>query len=205
MPLRELKARIGSTRGQDVPTKRMLWKNSEPLDAYVSGDYRLTVFMNGFVLAETGRRYTVIRIDECMGYTCLYPASTLTGKEFAQPCSLTEEEFLDQPWPIRIMLTADDQFERNNDRCQRGLIGRHSEVPDDKRWMCGRAYSFEDEAITRIDREATLGKMTDRKRQIYKMSEAGYTQQEIGEKLGTSRNLAKKGLARSRTDLRKMI
>ena len=63
MVLRELQMRIDSTRGVEMPTKRKLLESGVPVDTYTDGDYSLTAFQNGFALAVSGRRYTVVRVD----------------------------------------------------------------------------------------------------------------------------------------------
>ena len=84
MTLRELRERIESTFGIPIPTRKALLESEEPLDVYVSSmipDYMISVFPNGFAVAESGRRNTVIRVDECLGYTYAHSDHTARGNE----------------------------------------------------------------------------------------------------------------------------
>lgn len=188
MTLRELREVTGSTKGLEVSTKKQLMAMSEAVEVYISEEtpgYGIAAYRNGFALAVSNRRYTVVRIDECGDYVYTHPDSTLDAPEYIRPQLIEEVEFLDKPWPIRIMLTVDDQFQENEDSRERKWLSKHPEIPDDKNWMCGGTYSFEDEVIDRIDRERMLEKLTEKQREVFDLYYGqGYTMQEIADRLG---------------------
>lgn len=195
MTLRELRTKIGSTKGIENPVKRQLMETGVPVDSYQTGDYRITVFENGFALAQSGKRWTVVRADECTDYTYFYTDSTLADEEFTHPQHITEDAVLDQPWPIRIMLTADDQLEANQNSRERSWLNEHEGIADDKNWMLGSYSSFEGAVIARIDRERWLETLTAKQKEVYRLYyEQGYTLQEIGERLGIGRTSVRERL-----------
>ena len=208
MTLRELKEVTGSTEGLEVPTKRRLMETGDPIEVFISEampEYGIAAYRNGFALAISGKRYTVVRIDECRDYIYTHPDSTLDAPEYIKPQLIAEAEFLDQPWPVRIMLTVDDQFQTNEDSMERDWISKHPEIPDDKNWMCGSYDSFEDEVIAKIDRERMLDQLTDKQREVFHLYyEEGYTQMEIGKKLGITQEAVMKRLEGGIRKIRKL-
>lgn len=196
MTLRELMSQISSTRGiKKIPTAKKLREDSEVVDVYTAEDYRITVYKSGFAVAQSGRHMTVVRVDECGAYTYGCDNSWLNGEEDATPHQLDADYFLDLQWPIRLMLTADDQLEENQDSREAKWIGKHPEVPDDKNWMLGGYSSFEDALLHRMEMEELLGTMTDKQRKVYLLYyKYGYTQLEIGKKMGVSQVAVNKHL-----------
>ncbi len=61
---------------------------------------------------------------------------------------------------------------------------------------CGN--NFENKVIAKIDKQSALETLTERQRQIYRMYDYGYAQQEIGEKLGITQSDVLKSLTVAR-------
>ena len=160
----------------------------------MSGDYRMTVFENGFVLAVSGRRYTVIRADECGEYTYFHPDYTSNDLAYGKPDSIDESVFLDQAWPIGMMLTVDDAFQKNEDNRERRKLSRHPEIPDDRNWMNGGYASFEGSLIARMDLEMVLDELTEKQRMVFQLHQNGWNQRMIGERLGITQPAVQKHL-----------
>lgn len=202
--LGELRAMIGSTAGLEKPTMKKLRESGEPIETYISGDYRLEAYQSGFVLAVSGRHALVVKADERREYTYIHKDHTGEKPEYEAFYTVDESVFLDQPWPIRIMLNADDQFQKNEEDRERKWISKHPEIPDDKNWMCGGHASFEDEVCDRIDRERALECLTEKQRVVFRLYyEEGYTQDEVAEQLGLGRTTVRNHLEAIITKLRK--
>lgn len=190
--------------GKKVPNMKKLRESGDPIETFVSGDYRLAAYPSGFVLAISGRRYTVVRADECCGYTYFHEHHIVDKPEYADPCPADESVFLDQPWPIRIMLTADDKLQENEEDREEKWIRKHPAIPDDKNWMCGGHASFEDEVCDRIDLERALECLTEKQRVVFRLYyEKGYTQDEVAEQLHLGRTTVRNHLEAIITKLRK--
>ncbi len=199
MTLRELKARIGSTKGIRKISVSEISASGKPVEIYESEDYQILVYPIGFAIAKSGRRKTAVRVDECRGYTYDCDMSFLGGDdECATPNVIPEEYFLDQPWPIRVMMEADDQFQENEDGREQRWLSRHPEIPVGAFLSSDCGNNFENEVIAKIDRQSAMETLTGRQRQIYRMYDYGYTQQEIGEKLGITQSAVFKSLAAAR-------
>lgn len=188
MTLRELMSLVSITEGfKKVPTAKYVRENSEVVDEYTASDYRITVYKSGFAVAQSGRYAAVIRVDECGAYDYGLDDSWLNGAEDATPHKFDTDYFLDLQWPIRLLMQAEDQHEKNQDKREGGLIGRHPEIPDDKNWMLGGYYSFEDALINQMMTKEMLGTMTEKQQKVYRFYyKYGYNQQEIGKMMGIS-------------------
>ena len=195
MTLRELKEQIETTEGLPKPTPRQLRDDGIVVDVYTADDYRITVYKSGFAVAQSGRHTTVVRVDECEAYTYDFDNSWLNGEEDAPPHQFDAGYFLDLQWPIRLILTADDQLEENQDSHERKWISKHPEIADDKNWMLGGYSSFEDALLHRMEMEEMLRMLTEKQREVYLLYyKYGYTQQEIGKKMGISQESVSKHL-----------
>lgn len=199
MTLWELKARIGSTKGIRKISIAEIAGSGKPVEIYESENYQILVYPIGFAIAKSGRRKTAVRVDECKGYTYDCDMSFLGEEdECATPNVLSEEYFLDQPWPIRVMMEADDQFQKNEDGREQRWLSRHPEVPVGVFLSSNCGNNFESEVISKIDKEHALEALTARQRQIYRMCDYGYTQQEIGKNLGITQSAVFKSLTAAR-------
>ena len=205
MTLRELRERVGSTKGIRRISMAQIAVSGKPLEIYESDDYQILVYPIGFALAKSGRRMTAVRIDECGDYT--YDCDLdfpKPGEENVNPNFLSVEYFLDQPWPIRIMMEADDQFQKNEDSREGKWICKHAEIADDKNWMLGGYYSFEDALIARMEKEEMLKSLTEKQRKVFHLYyEKGYTQEETADKLKIGRTTVKHHIEAILTNLRK--
>ena len=190
MTLRELLTRIGSTKGLKIPSGLHLRQSEEAIATYVAKDYFMAVYPSGFALVISGRRSTVVRADMCLGYTYFHDDSTPCGRRFTRPTHIKEDVFLDQPRTIRLMLTAEDQLEKNQDDRERKWHSEHPDIAEDKVWMLGGYDNpVEAEVFKRMHREKIMLLLTDKQREAFCLYfEQGYTQQQIAEKLGISRD-----------------
>ena len=191
MTLRDLMSRVSTTDGfKKVPTPKYVRENSEVVDVYESNDptdYRITVYKSGFAVAQSGRYAVVIRGEECGAYSYDFDDSWLNGAEDATPHKFNADYFLDLQWPIRLLMKAEDKHEKNQNKREEGLLGRHPEIPDDKNWMLGGYYSFEDALLNLMEVEEILKTMTDKQRKVYLLYyKYRYSQQEIGKIMGVS-------------------
>ena len=188
MTLRELMERISPTAGVSIPTPRQLRLRCEIVDTYEADDCQITVYKSGFATAQVGKHWAVIRVDKCGDYTYRSTTDTVACEEGATPYRFDAEYFLDHPWPIRLLIKADDQITANQNKHERRLLSEHPEIPDDKKWMLGGYCSFEDALLNRMDMEERLGAMTEKQREIFILYyKYGYTQMEIAEMLGIRR------------------
>lgn len=208
MTLRELMSLVSTTEGfKKVPTPKYVRENSEVVDVYESNDptdYRITVYKSGFAVAQSGRYPVVIRVDECGAYDYGLDDSWLNDAEDATPHKFNTDYFLDLQWPIRLLMKAEDQHEKNQNKREGGLIGRHPEIPDDKNWMLGGYYSFEDALIRQMMTKELLGTMTLKQREVYLLHyKYGYTVEEIGNGLGISKKSVFHHLERALSAARK--
>ncbi len=204
MTLQELKDQTEMTAGLPKPTPRQLREDGQVVDVYMADDYRITVYKNGFAVAQSGRRTTVVRVDECGAYTYDFDNTGLNGEEDALPHQLDTDYFLNLEWPIRLMLMADDQLEENSDSRERKWISKHPEIADDKNWMQGGYSSFEDALLNQMEKEEMLKTMTDKQREAYLLYfKYGYTQEEIGQKFKISKESVKERLDGALKKMRK--
>ena len=189
MTLGELKSMVEPTTGKEVPTKRKLIESGLPVDTYRNGGYSITVFPNGFALAQSGKRYTVVRVDECRDYTYKVTGGFLAGTVDATPHHFNEEYFLDKPWPLRIMMEADDQFQENEDGREQRLLSKHPDIPDRLNVLReGCRKSVEDIVISQMERERILESLTPKQKEaVILYYEVGYNLNEIGQRQGISK------------------
>ncbi len=183
MTLRELLTLIGSTAGLPIPTAKTLRTTDYPVAIYSIDNFSITVYSCGFALAKSYKRTTVVRVDACgdYKYQTLHDKIADTKKS-ATPTHIGKDVFLDAAWPIRIMLTAEDQLEENNDKAAHRAISEHpaiaADVKEYNRYVHGE--SIEDMVINEIMKEEMLSTLTDKQREVYVLYyDEGYTQSEI--------------------------
>lgn len=208
MTLRELKQMITPTTGLPLPTMKQLRSGADPLEVYISEmtpGYSISVYPSGFALAINGKHYAVIRVDACGDYTYKHTDSTLSDPEFMKPMRISEAEFLDRAWPIRVMLTADDQLQKNEDELEGNWIKKHPQIVE-RVWKDqeSMAQSSEDTVIAKMEREEMLRLLTEKQRRVFILYyDCGYTQREIAEMLEVSKTAIFKSLQASLKKLAK--
>ena len=190
LTLRTLLTMVAPTTGIARPTPKALRESGEPIAAYANKSFSLSAYENGFILARSFKRQTVVRLDECGDYSY----DTLHGDLARQKKSATKPDiaadvFMDEPWPVRVSLTAEDRLQANNDNAAASAIGLHpsvaAEVPAYNRRMQGK--SAEDIVIERMEKEEMMGRLTEKQREVMQLYyDEGYTQQEIEKMLGIS-------------------
>ena len=204
--LLELKSQLPSTGSYDrIPAAKFIRSSGAPIAVYESTDYQIAVYPCGFAIGRSGRRTVGVRVDECRDYRYLVDNGEKTAFQYGGDDLqhyFPEDFFLDQPWPLRLMMAVDDQLQKNEDDRERGWISKHPEIPDDKNWMNGGHYSFEDALIHRMEMEEVLELMTEKQRQAFVLYyKHGYTLEEIGRMMGVSQVAISKHL---RTALEKV-
>lgn len=188
--LRDLLALIGSTKGISKPTPKKLRLHHKPIAVYSTRNYRMVVYDCGFAVSVWWKRYTIVRVDACGDYSYdTIHAEIARQKGSACRPDVKLEALLDAPWPVRVMLTADDQHEENNDQAAHRMLSEHPEVASTvhqyNRWIHGD--SVEDAVINKIMMEEVRKKLTDKQREVIELYyDEGYTQTEIARMLGVS-------------------
>lgn len=190
MTLRELQTLISSTKGLSIPTAKALRTTDTPVAVYSTTNFSITVYACGFALAKSYKRTTVVRVDACRDYKYQTLHDKIADtKKSATPSHVGFDVFLDIAWPVRIMLTAEDQLEENNDKAAHRAISEHpaiaADVKEYNRYVHGE--SVEDMVINEIMKAEMLSTLTDKQREVYVLYyDEGYTLQEIGEMLGVT-------------------
>lgn len=209
LSLKELLTLVSSTKGVAIPTRKALKATFEPIAVYVTRNYQVSIYQNGFALGESWKRHSVFRVDACKDYHYDTEHETLAKqKNSATKPDITFEEFLDEPWPIRISLTAGDKLEENNDTAARRAISEHPAIASDvqqyNRYVHGE--SVENQVIWKMSTLEALSTLTERQQEamlLYYVE--GYTQQEIGRMLGISTTAVKNRLESGLQRIRKHI
>lgn len=190
MTLRELLTLISSTAGVTAPSMSALRDSGKPVAVYGSTDYSIEVYKNGFALVLSWKRHSVFRVDRCKDYHYDTQHEELAkAKKSAAKPDITFEDFLDLPWTVRLILTAEDKLEENNDLAARRAISEHpqvaAEVQQYNRWLHGE--SVENQVFDRMMKEEMLDRLTDKQKEVMILYyREGYTQAEIAEMLGIS-------------------
>ena len=210
LPLRELLRMLPEKQEGSTPNRKCLRENHTPIAVYVSQNqnYVMKVYENGFVLVEAFKRWTVVRLSDCnsgYSYSSNVPAvEKVSGG--ATPFSIDREMLLEQPWSIRVALTAEDQLERNNEAIFAKLICKHPDIAEDKDYTLGGYYTFEDDLLFKMHIQEALMKLTEKQLEVLQRYYfAGYTQEEIARMLGISAVAVKDRLKGALNRLRKLL
>ena len=185
--LRDLLALIGSTKGISKPTPKTLRLYHKPIAVYSTRNYRMVVYDCGFAVSVWWKRYTIVRVDACGDYSYdTFHADMARQKGSACRPDVMLESLLDAPWPVRLMLTADDQHEENNDQAAHRMLSEHSEVASSvqqyNRWI--HSGSVEDAVIDKIMMEEVRKTLTDKQRKVIELYyDEGFNQTEIARML----------------------
>ena len=185
--LRDLLALIGSTKGISKPTAKKLRLHHKPIAVYSTRNYRMVVYDCGFAVSVWWKRYTIVRVDACgdYSYDTIHAEMARQKRSTCSP-DVKLEALLDAPWPVRVMLTADDQHEENNDQAAHRMLSEHLEVASTvqqyNRWIHGE--SVEDAVINKIMMEEVRKKLTDKQKEVIELYyDEGYNQTEIARML----------------------
>lgn len=159
---RELKQMVCSTKGVSLPTARALKMSNIPIvdKRELCGEAYLTVYKNGFVLYETPDGSTVMRLDACGGY--VYYTRI-------QKVPLTQEDFEDMDWSIRVMIEGEDRLLHNkksaDERYGKIKIQEIDELP----YTDNPCSDIAEEIIVRELIESVFLELTDRQKQVFIM------------------------------------
>lgn len=118
------------------------------------------------------------------------------------------EVFLDTAWPVRVMMTAENQLERNNNGAAWSKICLHPDVAADVKEYNRSVHgeSIEEIAIAKMAQEEMLERLTDKQREAYALYyDEGYTMEEIGGMLGISKDAVKDRLHGAVSKVRKYM
>lgn len=209
LTLRELLTMISPTKGAATPTRKALKASYEAIAVYCTRNFCLSIYENGFALAEAWKRYAVFRVDRCKEYHYDTEHENLADqKNSATKPDISFEEFLDELWTVRLLLTAEDKLEENNDMAARRAISEHPSVASDVQQYNRYAHgeSMENLVLGRMLRTDALNTLTDRQKEamiLYHVD--GYTQEEIGRMLGISTTAARDRINAGINRLRKFF
>ena len=209
LTLRELLTMITPTRGASIPTRKALKASFEPIAVYCTRNFCLSIYKNGFALAEAWKRYAVFRVYRCKEYHYDTEHDKLANqRNSATKPDITFEEFLDEPWTVRLLLTAEDKLEENNNMAARRAVSEHPSVASDvqqyNRYVHGE--SVENLVLWKMCTLEAPSTLTDRQKEamiLYHVE--GYTQQEIGRMLGISTTAARDRINAGINRLRKYL
>lgn len=118
------------------------------------------------------------------------------------------EVFLDTAWPVRVMMTAENQLERNNNGAAWSKICLHPDVAADVKEYNRSVHgeSIEEIAIAKMAQEEMLERLTDKQREAYALYyDEGDTMEEIGGMLGISKDAVKDRLHGAVSKVRKYM
>ena len=200
--LRALRAMVDSTEGKALPRRSELKASGKPVATYIDGSFRIDVYKSGFALARNGHLQTIVRVDEGGGYSynsrsAADPHGNLEADQYFRDKSrkrggatgydIDEAVFLDQPWPIKLLLLADDRMTENADSNERRWLNKHHKVSDENNELYGPVLSVEDDAVMKITVEEAMKTLTEKQRRaVYLYHFKGYTQAQIAEMEGVS-------------------
>lgn len=172
MTLRELFAFLPTTKGLSIPTPKSLRLGSATVVSYTEFGISLTVYDNGFAVARDTKRYAVFRVDICKDYHYNTEHAELARqKKSATKPNIELDEFLDMPWTVRLMLTASDKLEENDEQAAHRAIAEHPSVAADvqayNRLIHGE--SVEEQVINKMMKEEMFDLLTDKQRTVFKL------------------------------------
>ncbi|MBR2282835.1 MAG: sigma-70 family RNA polymerase sigma factor [Ruminococcus sp.] len=207
--LRELLDITATTAGHPLPTPKALRLSVSPVAVYTTHDFSMIVYENGFVVAHNAKRHTVFHLDRCKDYHYnTAHEDTARQKNSATKPDIRFEEFLDMPWTVRVMLTAEDRLEENNNTAEQRRMSEHPQIAADvkqyNKWRYGE--SVEDIVIGRIMQEEVIEKLTDKQREVFDLYyREGYTLDEVGRTLGIGRKSVSDRLEVALKKIRKSV
>ena len=110
LTLKELKNMVETAKETErVPSNRMLRESGAAVAAKerIDAQTEITVYENGYVLYQVGRRSTVFPIHSCGGYTYEFDRKN--------SFSLKGDFFENENWYIRLILEGEDRMIKNED------------------------------------------------------------------------------------------
>ncbi|MCI6767636.1 sigma-70 family RNA polymerase sigma factor [Porcincola intestinalis] len=208
MTLQELLENIpAAEKGKRVPSVVKLAKESVPfVTDTIDADTSVTVYSNGYVLYQKNQWVTVFPLHGCTDYVYKDP----NVKSF-----IPFEEFMDQPWQVRVLMEGYDRMEHN---CERRKEGRavsididnneagHIELSDmgagdALRILVERESKREEEELL----HENLERLTKRQREVLILCAGeGKTSLEAAKLLGISRQAVSENLRKSLRHMRKI-
>lgn len=208
MTLQELLKNIpAAEKVKRVPSVAKLAKEAVPfvIDT-MDADTSVTVYSNGYVLYQKDQWATVFPLHDCTDY--VYKDSNVES-------FVPFEEFMNQPWQVRVLMEGFDRMDHN---CERRKEGRavsididnnaegHIELSD---MGAGDALRILVERESREEEEERLRQnlslLTSRQREVLILCVGeGKTHLEVAEMLGISRQAVSEYLGKSLRHMRKL-
>ena len=197
--LRQLRSMIQPTSGKELPLKSSL-KEAAPIATFADEEFHINVYKSRFALVRKGKHQTVIRADEKGGYS-YDPAhrnpdlSTRRKDGGATPLDVEEEVFLDKPWPIKLVLMAEDQIAENADNNERRWLSEHANICEEMNELFGAVKSVEDEVVGKLMMAKAIKTLTEKQKDVFVLYYVeGYSQEEIAERFGVTQETISKHL-----------
>lgn len=208
MTLQELLKNIPAAKKvKRVPSVVKLAKEGVPyvMDT-IDADTSVTVYDNGYVLYQKDQWVTVFPLHDCTDY--VYKDSNVES-------FIPFEEFMDQPWQVRVLMEGYDRMDHN---CERRKEGRavsididnneegHIELSDmgagdALRILVERESEKEEKELL----HKNLERLTKRQREVLILCVAeGKTHLEVAQLLGISRQAVSENLGKSLRHMRRM-
>lgn len=207
--LGELLEAIGTvTKADKIPSPKKLRENAGDPIAQVEG---CLVYANGYAVYDNGSGRTVLWLPDCVSFTYHFNPlrDSEKGGEIDEKCELPEGMLESQPWVIPVTLIGEHRIEalthhRKSDRTEtKSFIrgdneeGDAMEDEEEREDSLRKRYSWrdgqfgenpEDAYIRKEEQEEAIAAMTEKQREVFiPYFKEGYTQQEIADKLGISK------------------
>ena len=211
------------TRAAKTPTSRKLREEAGEPIAESDG---ILVYSNGYAVYDNGSGRTVVWVPACTSFTYYFDKmkESEKGGEIKETFELPEGLLESQPWPIAVTLIGDHRVEMNMMNRTGSRTGTRDYDSDDNGDKDGDAEdavekSYQNEYNWREDqigedpetiyirketRREMLESMTEKQREVFILYyQYGYTQQEIADMLGISKQSVNERLEGSVRKVRK--
>ena len=210
MTLRELMEKVDKVpAGKAIPSAPMIMASGSPVIASESmgGGIEITVFQSGYCHYREDSKAAVFPVNDCGDYM----DTDAMGEEHIFPI----EDFMDQPWQVRIYIEGEHRISYNRDALRR----YHKEISHDvypADWKILSDQSAMDPLFLLIEEETyreeidllsrSLEELTDRQRYILmECIVKGRKQADVARELGKTRPTIADSLRRSRNKLRRVF
>ena len=215
--LNEVLRAIGDRQEESTkPTAKKLAEESDP----IAESEGCKVYGNGYAVYDNGSsRPVVLWLADCTSFTYHFNQLKDSEKDYlTDKSTIGEDVFGEQPWHLAVMVRGDHVIEglsmnrkgdRKGNRVSLDELDDDSdEKQDSERDRLERKISQklgvsdygnpEQILIRKEEMRERLGRMTDKQREVFLMYHVnGFTQQEIADELGISRDSVKTHLGRA--------
>lgn len=221
--LRELINILGDVeKAGKTPTSKALRDAGEPL----ADMQDCHVYANGYAVYDNGCGRTVMWIGSCVSFTYHFDKLKENEKSYLNETESLPDGFLESlPWFMALAIVGDHRIEANAmNRRQGGRrgskdyrtddYGDHAGEAEEKEsyrrnyfWNCGHIGESPEAAYIRVEtRREMLSCMTDKQREVFVLYyQKGYTQQEIAEMLGITKQSVSERLEAALKKAKKLV